>query len=84
MTLALILIHFNHSKTVYIKADSLDYVQGGCLSQIKDSVLYLVVFFLRKLTPAEYNYKIYNKELLAIVNLLKQWRPELKGTELLI
>jgi hypothetical protein len=84
MTLALILIYFNHLKTAYIKADSLDYVQGGCLSQIKDSVLHLVVFFLRKLTPVEYNYEIYNKELLAIVNSLEQWRPKLKGTELLI
>jgi hypothetical protein len=72
MTLALILIHFDHSETAFIKADSLDYVQGGCLSQIKDSVLYPVAFFLRKLTPAKYNYKIYNKELLAIVNSLEQ------------
>jgi hypothetical protein len=77
-----ILIHFDHTKTAYIEADSSDYVQGGCLSQMKDGVLHPVAFFSRKLTPAECNYEIYNKELLAIVNSLEQWRPELEGTEL--
>jgi hypothetical protein len=32
------------------------------------------------MTPAEYNYNIYNKEILAIVRSLDQWRPELKST----
>ena len=45
-------------------------------------MLHLVAFFSRKLTPAECNYEIYDKELLAIVNALEQWRPELEGTEL--
>jgi hypothetical protein len=72
MILALILIHFDYSKTAYIKADLSDYVQGGCLSQIKDGFLHPVAFFLKKLTPAKCNYKIYDKELLAIVNSLEQ------------
>jgi len=49
-----------------------------------DGVLHLVVFFSQKLVPTEYNYKIYNKELLAIINVLEHWRLELEGTELLI
>ena len=49
---------------------------------MKDRVLYPMAFFLRKLTPAEYNYEIYNKELLAIVNALEQQRPKVEGTEL--
>ena len=32
------------------------------------------------MTPAECNYKIYDKEMLAIIRSLKQWRPELEGT----
>ena len=36
-----------------------------------DGVLHLVAFFLKKLAPAEYNYEIYNKELLAIINSLE-------------
>jgi hypothetical protein len=32
------------------------------------------------MAPAECNYGIYDKEILAIVRSLDQWRPELKGT----
>ena len=39
---------------------------------MKDRVLYPVAFFSRKLTPTKYNYEIYDKELLAIVNVLEQ------------
>jgi hypothetical protein len=67
-----ILTYFDYLKTAYIKTDSSDYVQRGCLSQMKDRVLYPVAFFSRKLSPAEYNYEIYDKELLAIVNALEQ------------
>jgi hypothetical protein len=82
VTTAPILIHFDHTKTAYLEADSSDFVQGGCLSQMKDGVLHPVAFFSRKLTPAECNYEIYDKELLAIISALEQWRPELEGTEL--
>jgi hypothetical protein len=37
-----------------------------------DGVLYPVVFFSWKLSSAEYNYEIYNKELLTIINALEQ------------
>jgi RNase H-like domain found in reverse transcriptase len=30
---------------------------------------------------AEYNYEIYNKELLAIIRALEQWRAELEGLQ---
>ena len=45
-----------------------DYVVARVLSQ-KDNkgVLHLVAYFLKKMSPAECNYKIYNKELLAII-----------------
>jgi hypothetical protein len=32
------------------------------------------------MTPAKCNYGIHNKEMLAIVRSLDQWRPELKST----
>ena len=51
----------------------------------KNSKLYLITFFKKKkLTPAELNYEIYNKELLIIIRCFKQWRPELKGLFFLI
>jgi hypothetical protein len=41
---------------------------------------YLVAYFFKTIAPVEYNYDIYNKEMLAIVRSLNQWQPELKGT----
>ena len=32
------------------------------------------------MVPAEYNYEIYNKELLAIIKAFENWRPELEGS----
>jgi hypothetical protein len=36
------------------------------------------------MTPAECNYAIYDKELMAIVKAFEEWRPELAGTADLI
>ena len=56
-----------------IEANSSNYATGGILSQYnKNEVLYPIVYFLKRLNPAEYNYKIYNKELLAIIRYFKQ------------
>ena len=74
--------HFDHSKISYVGVDSSDYVHGGCLSQKDDAgLLHPVAFFSWKLTPAECNYEIYDKELLAIISAFEHWRPELEGTE---
>ena len=55
-----------------IKADLFDYVTEDILSQYnKDGVLYPIVYFSKWLSPAEYNYEIYNKELLAIIRYFK-------------
>ena len=78
-----ILSHFDHTKECVVEVDSSDYVQGGVLSQVgNDGLLHPVAFFSRKLLPAECNYEIYDKELLAIVGAFEQWRPELEGTQL--
>ena len=55
-----------------IKANLSNYVTGGILSQYnKDRVLHPIVYFLKQLNPAECNYEIYNKELLAIIRYFK-------------
>jgi len=41
-----------------------------------------IAFFSKKHSVTEYNYEIYDKELLAIIRCFEEWRPELKGTEL--
>ena len=40
----------------------------------KDKIQHLVVYYSRKLILLELNYNIYNKELLVIVIVLKEWR----------
>jgi hypothetical protein len=56
-----------------IEADLSNYVTRGILSQYnKDGVLYPIVYFLKRLSLAEYNYKIYDKELLVIIRYFKQ------------
>ena len=51
-----------------------DFVLGVCLVQKYLDRQYLVAYYSRKMTPPELNYDIYNKELLGIVVVLKEWR----------
>jgi hypothetical protein len=46
-----------------------------------DGVLHPVAFFSKKHSPAECNYDIYDKELMAIIKALEEWRPECEGAE---
>jgi hypothetical protein len=39
--------------------------------------LKLVAYFSKKLSPAESNYEIHDKELLAIVRAMEEWKEEL-------
>jgi len=50
---------------------------GGVLSQEQDRKWKPIAFLSRTIQPAERNYKIYNKELLAIVETLTKWRQYL-------
>jgi hypothetical protein len=75
------LAHFDPLKETWVETDVSDYAVGGVLSQCDaDGVLRPVAFFSHKFSPAECNYKIYDKELLAIIKAFKEWRPELAGT----
>ena len=62
-----ILIHFDLSKQCHVETDSSDYVSAGVLSQEDNEILHPVAYFSRRMVPAECNYEIYDKELLAII-----------------
>jgi hypothetical protein len=62
-----------------LETDSSGYCSGGVLSQVKGDVLRPVAFFSKKHSPAECNYPIYDKELLAIIRCLEEWEAELKS-----
>src|SRR5690606_10006137 len=57
------------------------YVSAGILSQYNNQgITHPVAFYSKKHTPAECNYEIYDKEMLAIIRCLEEWRAELEGT----
>jgi ribonuclease HI len=81
-TTAPTLRHFDHRREVIIETDASDYVSAGVLSQRDDDgVLHPVAFFSKKHSPAECNYDIYDKELMAIIKALEEWRLECEGAE---
>ena len=57
-----------------VETDVLDFILGVYLLQKYQDVQYLVVYYSRKITLLEFNYNIYNKELLEIVIVLKEQR----------
>ena len=62
---------FDLAKKVHLETDALDKAIGACLTQEHEGKKHPVAYYSRKITLAEQNYDIYNKELLAIVATLQ-------------
>jgi len=60
-----------------VKMDTSGHAIGGVLSQEQEGKWKLIAFLSRMIQPAERNYKIYDKELLAMVEALTKWRQYL-------
>jgi hypothetical protein len=74
-----ILAHFEEGKETVLEADASGWATGAVLSQRQDDGrLAPCAYISQKLSPAESNYEIHDKELLAIIRALREWRPELK------
>lgn len=79
-TSAPVLAHADPNKPFIMETDGSDFAVGAVLSQQGlDGILHPVAFYSRKLSPAEINYEIYDKELLAIVAAFEHWRNYLYG-----
>jgi len=62
-------------KEMRVEADALDFVIGGVLLiKCEDEKWRLVIYISKLLSEAERNYKIHNKEILAIIRCLEAWR----------
>jgi hypothetical protein len=73
-----ILMQFDPERETVLEADSSGWATGGVLSQYdEDGLLRPCAYFSKKNSPAECNYKIYDKELLAIIRCLEEWESEL-------
>jgi hypothetical protein len=74
-----ILAHFEEGRETVVEADASGWATGAVLSQRQDdSRLAPCAYISQKFSPAESNYEIHDKELLAIIRALREWRPELK------
>jgi hypothetical protein len=68
-----ILKYFDPSLKVIIETDASNFATGCILSQKHNGRLHPVAFHSRKMEPAEKNYNIHDKELLAVVEAFKHW-----------
>ena len=60
-----------------VKMDTSGHAIGGVLLQEQEEKWKPIAFLSRTMQPAEKNYEIYNKELLAIMKALTKWRQYL-------
>jgi hypothetical protein len=81
-TSAPILQHHDPSARCTLHTDASGFAISGILSQPKegnDDHTHPVAFWSRKSTPAEDNYDIHDREMLAIIECIKHWRHYLEG-----
>ena len=75
-----ILHDFDPELETILETDASDYIISGVLSQkhpdldTKKLILHLVAFMSEKMSPAECNYRISDKELLAIISSSEKWQ----------
>jgi len=75
-----ILQHFDPAKPIILQTDVSGFAIAGILNQYDVFVvLRQVNFYSQKCSSAEQNYDTYDRELLAIVETLNQWRHYLEG-----
>jgi len=81
VTTAPVLVSPQDLEPFRIEADSSDFASGAVLSQQlpREEKWHLVAFYSKSLSPVEWNYKIHDKEMLAIIRALEEWRHFLEG-----
>ena len=79
-TSAPVLQHPDPQKPFLVETDSSDFALGAVLSQKgEDGLIHPVAYMSTSLSPAEQNYDIYDKEMLAIIQALETWKIYLEG-----
>ena len=74
-----ILIYFNYKKSVIIDADASERIMRAWLQQINNQEQKrLIACYTQKLTLTEQQYDIHDREMLAIIKALEQWRTYLQ------
>src|SRR5208282_452319 len=71
----------NFDNPFRIEVDASDYTTGGVLSQKHEDTWKPVAFISKALTEPERNYEIHDRELLAVIRALEEWRHYLQGAK---
>ena len=74
-----VLRHFDSTLETFVYSDASEYAMGGWIGQRFSDGIHPICFWSRKLTSAERNYHIYDKELLALVSVIERQRHLLHG-----
>ena len=76
-----VLAMLDHTKPFQIECDALKYMSGAVLMQLdSNGDRHPCAFILKTFSPTERNYKIYDWELLAIIQALEEWRHYIQGS----
>jgi len=86
VTTAPVLVSPQESDPFWIEADSSDFATEVVLSQqsTTDRKWHPVAFYSKSLSSMERNYEIHDKEMLAIIHALEEWRHFLEGATHLV
>ena len=77
-----ILVYYDPTAETQIQTDASDGCLRAVLSQKGlDRQWHPVAFFSKIMDPAERNYNTHDKEMLAIIRALEEWRAELEGLQ---
>ncbi|KAF8749514.1 Reverse transcriptase (RNA-dependent DNA polymerase) [Rhizoctonia solani] len=77
-----VLVHSNPELPYYLETDASGVAMGAILSQRgEDNRLHLVAYMSKSFSSAEANYDTHNKELLAIIKALEEWRILLEAMD---
>ncbi|KAF8749465.1 hypothetical protein RHS01_09965 [Rhizoctonia solani] len=77
-----VLIHSNPKLPYYLETDASGVAMGAILSQQgADNQLHLVAYMSKSFSGTKANYDTHNKELLAIIKALEEWRIFLEATD---
>jgi hypothetical protein len=78
-TSAPILKHFDPDLPIRIHTDASGFAISAIISQLHNSHWHPVAFYSRKCIPAECNYDVPDREMLAVVESMRHWRHYLEG-----
>jgi len=75
-----VLTHWDPESPFIIETNASNYTVAAILSTQARGDIHPIAFHSQMLSPAELNYDVHNKELLAIFDAFKKWRYYLEGT----